>query len=503
VAKQIPDYLKLADFAPENETAGELSSIELLCSAFEGATGWRLQYDRGDSARAEASAGLVLTPARRSDDEPAPRLPRQQVELLAAAIAAVLGELDATRTALAEREAELAAGVPVISDTDDAAHLVERLESSLQAAVKTVGATAAALYLLDEATSQLKLRSCVGLPRTRLLDAPRPLKGALADLEALLGHAVVIEDTTLLPHWRCPENFPAAACVPVSTANTPLGTLWLFSDEKRDFTPSQTNVIEVVAGRIATELEREMLLTAGAQSKALERELDEAAHWQQERLPTIAPIIDDWDVAGVSQSGHALASEFFDWSVLPDGQFALALGDAHGSSITSGLSAAAIQATLKAHGNYRHDARQMLERVNDTLWTSSPGGHYASLFYGLLAPHQNALEFSHAGRLGSVLVHPDGHIVLARGTGPLGSDLDLALPKQTREIAAGAALLVVSDGVLATANERGVAWNENALAEFIRRHLHLTADELLARLHSALGPVRDFERTLLLLKRLR
>jgi serine phosphatase RsbU (regulator of sigma subunit) len=447
--------------------------------------------------------GLILSPARRADDDPAPRLPRQQVEHLAAAIAAVLGELDATRAALTRREAELAAGVPVVFDSEDSAHLAQRLQASLQAAVESVGATAAALYLLDEATSQLKLRSCVGLPQSRLLDAPRPLKGALADLEALLGHAVVIEDTSLLPHWRCPENFPTAACVPVSTANTPLGTLWIFSDVTRDFTPSQTNVIEVVAGRIAVELEREMLVTAGAQTKALEREMDEAASWQHERLPTIAPLVDDWDFAGVSQSGKNLASEFFDWSVLPDGQVALALGDAHGTSITSGLSAAALQAALKAHGNYRHDARQMLERVNETLWTSSPGGHYASLFYGLLAPQQHSLEFAHAGRLAALLVHPDGHVVLAQGTAPLGSDLELALARPSREVPAGGIVLVASDGVLAAADEHGRPWDEDALAEFVRRHLHLSAEELVARLHTALGPMRQTDRSLLLLKRLR
>jgi serine phosphatase RsbU (regulator of sigma subunit) len=430
-------------------------------------------------------------------------VPRQQVEHLAAAIASVLGELDATRSALAQREAELAAGVPVVFDSEDGAHLAERLQSSLEAAVEAVGATAGGLYLLDEATSQLKLRCCSGLPRTRLLDAPRPLKGALADLEALLGHAVVIEDTSLLPHWRCPEDFPAAVCVPVSTANTPLGTLWLFSKVKRDFTPSETNVIEVVAGRIATELEREMLVAAGAQSKVLEREIDEAASWQQERLPSIAPLVDDWDFAGVSQSGHGLASEFFDWSVLPDGHVALAVGDAHGASITSGLSAAALQAALKAHGNYRHDSRQMLERVNETFWTTSPGGNYASLFYGLLLPQEHVLEFAHAGRLGAMLVDGDGHIVLAQNTPPLGSDIELALAKSTRKIPAGAAVLVLSDGVLAAVDDRGRLWNEDALAEFVRRHLHLRAEELIARLHTALGPVQQQDRSLLLLKRMR
>ena len=65
-------------------------------------------------------------------------------------------------------------------------------------------------------------------------------------------------DTRQLEHWNIPEEFPTAVCIPVSTATMPLGTLWLFSNQSRDFSEKETNVIEVVAGRVAVELEREV-----------------------------------------------------------------------------------------------------------------------------------------------------------------------------------------------------------------------------------------------------
>src|SRR5262249_30680354 len=155
---------------------------------------------------------------------------------------------------------ELAAGVPVASRQGEEPHLAERLEAVLKGGAEAVGCQAAGLYLLDEATSELKLRAVWRLPEERLLAPARPLRGAVADLEALVGHAVMLEDTSLLPHWRCPEDFPAAVCVPVSSPSIPLGTLWTFSDRPRDFTPEETNLLEIVAGRLAADLEREMLL---------------------------------------------------------------------------------------------------------------------------------------------------------------------------------------------------------------------------------------------------
>ena len=88
------------------------------------------------------------------------------------------------------------------------------------------------LYLLDEATTNLKLRAQFGLEETAFLMPARRLETAIADIEALAGHAVVIDDTELLSHWSVPVPCGAAICVPVSSPTTILGTLWLFAEDK-------------------------------------------------------------------------------------------------------------------------------------------------------------------------------------------------------------------------------------------------------------------------------
>ena len=157
---------------------------------------------------------------------------------------------------------------------------------------------AAALYLLDEGTTELKLRSCWGLPFDRLTASARPLQGAMADLEAMLGHAVVLNDVETRRVWNVPEDFPAAVCVPVSTPTTLLGTLWVFGNERRDFNDRQTNILEVVAGRLASDLEREMLMRCGCDGAELKKQLAAIERVQRNGLPTIAPMLDGWDVAG-------------------------------------------------------------------------------------------------------------------------------------------------------------------------------------------------------------
>ena len=203
----------------------------------------------------------------------------------------------------------LAAGVPIIVRPGEEKHLAARLQAVLRGGAQAVGCHAAALYLLDESTSHLKLRSSWGLPPERLTDPPRPLQGAMADLEAMLGHAVVLEDTGLVPNWNVPEEFPCAACVPVATAATILGTLWVFCDARRDFNDRETNILEVVAGRLAADLEREMLLRESLQGTKFLKDLATAERPQRGQLPAIAPLLDGWDVAGwVPQTGARTAT---------------------------------------------------------------------------------------------------------------------------------------------------------------------------------------------------
>jgi hypothetical protein len=147
----------------------------------------------------------------------------------------LLDQLHQTETALWRREAELAAGVPVSQRPNESSHLSDRLTAILRSATQFIGGVAAGLYMLDEGTVSLELRGAWRLPAERLLESARPLRGATADLEALVGHAVLLKDARLVPDWKIPEDFPAAICVPVSSPTTPLGTLWIFCAETRDF----------------------------------------------------------------------------------------------------------------------------------------------------------------------------------------------------------------------------------------------------------------------------
>jgi len=497
----------------------EVRSLGGLCEAFRRITGWSLRclpeakpasdaiwsrsigptegqqacLVRMDSAEGIASGPRVLGDARCSPESAAE---------LASAIADLLQELQQTRSALWQREAELAAGVPVTPHPDEQTHLAERLETVLKAGAQSVGCQAAAIYLLDDATRELKLRACWGLPRSRFTEPPRPLRGAAGDLEALIGHAVIVRNAELLPHWRIPEEFRSAVCVPVSSPTTPFGTMWTFCDHARDFAVHETNLIEIVAGRIAADLERAVLLAQTLKLRSLARQLTHAAQWQQHRLPRIKPLLPGWDLSGWTAQAGAMGGDFHDWFVMLSGDLAVAVGDAQGKMFESGLTTATLHTALRAHAAYGHTVQQVVERINETLWTASVGDQFASLFYAKVRPETGEIEHVTAGHVYAAVVGDSLRTLAPTDALPLGTQPDGDYAALSDRLERGELLVAVSEGVHRAL--RGT--RERVLWRLLQTHRELNADELIRKARGFLDrqPHEDGvdDQTILVVKRL-
>ncbi|MEN6451535.1 MAG: PP2C family protein-serine/threonine phosphatase, partial [Thermoguttaceae bacterium] len=413
-------------------------------------------------------------------------------------------ELIETRDALRRREAELAAGVPVTPHREGEKHLAERLEAVLRAGVEAVEADAAALYLLDEATTELKVRSTWGLPFNRLIAPARSLAGALADLEAMLGHAVVLDEDDAVA-WNMPEGFAAGVCIPVSSPTTLLGTLWVFSSEKRDFSPRQTNVLEVVAGRLAADLEREVLMDVGLDGARLQKQIAAAERRQRNELPTIAPMLDDWDLAGDTAQAGQVGGALHDWFSLPDGLMAIAAGRAAEDGLAGAWTANAAKTALRAHAGYHREPEPLLQQINRTLWTGSAGDRHASLLLGLVETATGRVGWASAGWPSILRFSPEGWQSLSRASVGLGEGPEAAFQHHECELQPGEAILICTDSVRDAQDAQGRPFGETGLAAAMQGKLELTAEELVSVVQAALeahtGGASTGDRSILVLKR--
>ncbi len=496
VPKATPGHLKSqTNPAETNSPEAELfGGLEELCDAFSAATGWPLRYESGAemrqdpvlkwSAPVNQGVGVALGHLRIGLGELAGRPTAQRTpkpaQRLASQIASLLGELSAARRTVWHREAELAAGVPVVARTDEPEQLATRLRAVLRAGARACECQAAALYMLDEGTSELKLRSAWGLRVDRLMQPARPLEGAMADLEALLGHAVALERAASFGPWHVPEEFPAALCVPVSTSATPLGTLWLFSDREREFTSVHTELAELTAGRLAAELERAMLITAQVKSTEALREIDAARRLQQSQWPQSIRLIDEgWELAGRISAAGQLSGAFYDWQWLPGDELAIAVGEASQARFAGALTTAALRSAIRLESEHGIRPGELLARLNCSLWQTSGGDESAALFFGILDLRTGEIRYSWAGCPAAELQEADSSEASLTERPPLGVIADQRFADQTMRIMPGGVVLLgsgkagkrLSAAMAATPTERSRG-SLDALLESLERGDH-------------------------------
>ncbi len=175
-------------------------------------------------------------------------------------LAELLGDAYRWQWAMRQYEADRAGDIPVACRVRREEDLAGILRDQLKHASKIIQCEAASLYLLNTESTLLKLRAMWGLPEERLLDPPRHLRDSLADMEAILGQAVVLNDEFLLETWNPPESFASAVCVPVGSEVMVYGTLWFFAGTRRDFNSRELAVLEITAGRVAAEIEKTALV---------------------------------------------------------------------------------------------------------------------------------------------------------------------------------------------------------------------------------------------------
>lgn len=403
-----------ADLA--REAARGATVFDDLCAAFQKATGWslRLHLDRpGEknsdptSSNSNTSSTGVAPGTVSLELSPGPltsvRTPRKLAEPLARAIARLMGEVAETRHALWQREAELAAGVPVAARPAEPEVLAERLDAILRGGCEALECSAAALYLLDQGTTELKLRAAWGLARYKLTEPPRPLRGATADLEALTGHAVVLANEQLCRLWHAPEPVEAALCVPVASPTLPLGTLWFFARAERDFDDRQTQLAELVAGRIAAELEREVLLGDAAQRTKIER--GDAAHerWAADNAALPKLDVPGWSLAANHARGSATTPAFADAFFTDHGTLAVVLGAAQLAGPEGNLAIAAARTAVRAHAMRLRRASAVLEAAYRTISAAFAGSSPASLAVAIVHPRSGYFHFAATGSVQAVI----------------------------------------------------------------------------------------------------
>jgi hypothetical protein len=268
--------------------------------------------------------------------------------------------------------------------------------------------------------------------------------------------------------------------VPVSSPTNPLGTLWLFADERRDFSSAQTNLLEVIAGRLAADLEREMLLREVELLRADRPRGAAAAESPRVSLPP-CPRLEGWDVAGWSAAGDAPGGGWCDWFSVASDQFGMVLGTGSSDSVGSQAETAARMA-VRTTAAVNVGPAKLLNRLNAAFYAGDQAAGSVGLIYAMLDTHHGVLRSAQCGPVGLIVAQGGKTRVIDAPEQTLGAVDCLSVQERNFKLAPGD-VAILWGGSKAAAMPAEL---RDRLAAEVSRHFHLPAAQLSARIGTLL-----------------
>lgn len=145
----------------------------------------------------------------------------------------------------------------------------------------------------------------------------------------------------------------------------------------------------------------------------IEMQLADAGAIQTGLLPSKAPIVDGYDIAGGIRYCEHAGGDYYDYLPIttPDGarRWGITIGDVTGHGIRSALTMCSCRAALRsAAGRDGDDLPAMLREVNHALAEDSPGGAFMTMFLGALDPASGRFTWTSAGHDPGLLIRQGG-----------------------------------------------------------------------------------------------
>jgi len=331
--------------------------------------------------------------------------------------------------------------------------LQHTLSSAASAAADALGVQAVVIRLLTQSDGkpQLDARAVHGMSRD-LADRGRTLvnKSELTR-KALMGEMIYIEDMTTDPRSYFPDEIKKEGLTSMLSTGMMyqgkgIGTIQLFTRTPRAFSSFEKNLTRAVAQLLATAIYNAQLRDEQSRTRSTVRQVRLARDVQRRMLPSYAPKIEGYDIAGTYVPSFDLGGDFYDYLNL-DGSIGIAMGDVVGKGVAASLLMAHVRASLRAYAQDVYDLNRVMQRVNHALARDTRDNEFATLWYGTLDPETRRLTYCNAGHEPALLMRRGKITPLDVGGMVVGVIDGVTYEKAIVNLESGDQILLYTDGL--------------------------------------------------------
>ncbi|MBE0671580.1 MAG: SpoIIE family protein phosphatase [Anaerolineales bacterium] len=218
-----------------------------------------------------------------------------------------------------------------------------------------------------------------------------------------------------------------------------------------------------------------------AELRQLEAELELSQVVQRGLLPRDLPSIHGLNIAAFSRPAQIIGGDYFDFMNFKDGAHGIVMADVSGHGVSAGMFMSSLQTAFHTLVPDADSPISVLERINRLYIHNINFTTFVTTFLGKYDPQTRILSYANAGHNSAYLyrMSTDEEFWL-RPTGPaIGLVEKFTVYKDDIKLEPGDILLLYTDGITEAANQQGILWGEDRLADIIRGSVDLTAEQII------------------------
>ena len=296
--------------------------------------------------------------------------------------------------------------------------------------------------------------------------------------------------------------------VPLMLKGRIIGSLNVFNKRgELKFSEADKRLLCIITTQSAQVIENARLYEEEQSLMRMQEEMEIARKIQMGLLPTVAPEIEGFDVAGRSIPAKSVGGDYFDLIRLSDGRLFFCLGDISGKGMPAALLMSNMLATLRGQNLDQASPGPIMNHSNDQMFRNTDDERFSTLFLGILDPGKSEVIYGNAGHNHPLIVKKSGDVeTLDTGNIALGILDCVQYKEDSVTLDPGDTLLIISDGISEAINPEEVEFGEDPLPGLVNSRAEASASELIDAVtdavyeHAGSEPQRD-DMTMVVIKR--
>jgi phosphoserine phosphatase RsbU/P len=272
----------------------------------------------------------------------------------------------------------------------------------------------------------------------------------------------------------------------LAVANGPLGA---------PFSQGDFVVFKSIAEQSAFALYNAIIYSMANEKKRLDHDLEIARDIQRILLPAEAPVINGFQISGLSVPARQVSGDYFDYIQVDNERLGVAIADVSGKGVPASLIMAICRSVLRAEAARNPSPADVLRKVNRQLYPDIKEDMFISMAYLILDHQRDGVTLARAGHDAPLLYKRNSQTVTpVKSPGMVvGIDSGNVFDRLTSDFAVPLerddCLILYTDGVTEALNTDGDEFGLDRMIQSVRASATDGAQTIVKRI---IEDVRNF-----------